>query len=316
MYVPTIHTSRKSQSANALTRKGRKRNDHRLSLRLESLEERVLLSEVPQLVKDINLRHTPSPSYGNPGVVMNGISYFAADDGVDGNQLWRSDGTAAGTYMLTDVNSSGEYRGINPGDLIVVNQTLFFTATNEGIVHGEPVDTQLWKTDGTTAGTVMLTDTNSSGGGIGPQELFDVNGTLYFAANDGAHGTELWESDGTAAGTMMVKDINPGIYGSYPSNFLNASGTLYFTATDRIHKTQLWKSDGTAAGTVMVQVVPDPPTYGSSPSDLLTINGTIYFTANDGIDGIQLWKSDGTANGTVALKTLFFPPNGAEQPLP
>ena len=45
-----------------------------------------------------------------------------------------------------------------------------------------------------------------------------VNGTLFFAADDGVHGRELWKSDGTAAGTVLVKDINPGSIGSYPSS--------------------------------------------------------------------------------------------------
>ena len=40
--------------------------------------------------------------------------------------------------------------------------------------------------------------------------LTNVNGTLFFAADDGTHGNELWKSDGTAAGTVLVKDINTG----------------------------------------------------------------------------------------------------------
>jgi len=47
------------------------------------------------------------------------------------------------------------------------------------------------------------------GGDSYPQYLTNVNGTLFFTADDGIHGWELWKSDGTTAGTLMVKDINP-----------------------------------------------------------------------------------------------------------
>ncbi len=42
-----------------------------------------------------------------------------------------------------------------------------------------------------------------------PFSLTEVNGTLFFTADDGMNGSELWKSDGTEAGTVMVKDINP-----------------------------------------------------------------------------------------------------------
>ena len=76
-------------------------------------------------------------------------------------------------------------------------------------------------------------------------ELTNVNGTLYFTANDGVHGWELWKSDGTEAGTVMVKDIRPGSdeYGVYDLTAVN--GTLFFEANDGVHGWELWKSDGT-----------------------------------------------------------------------
>jgi len=83
--------------------------------------------------------------------------------------------------------------------------------------------------------------------------LVDVNGTLYFAADDGVTGSELWRSDGTEAGTLRVKDVRPGADGSSPASLVDVSGTLYFAADDGVNGGELWKSDGTEAGTVRVK---------------------------------------------------------------
>ena len=56
----------------------------------------------------------------------------------------------------------------------------------------------------------MVKDMASTSGSGYPQWLTNVNGTLYFKANDGVHGWELWKSDGIEAGTVMVKDIASG----------------------------------------------------------------------------------------------------------
>ena len=237
---------------------------------------------------------------------VNGTLYFAANDGTHGTELWKSDGTVAGTTLVKDIFPGGYnyyyygYYGTrysryipnssNPSNLANVNGTLFFAA-NDG-TNG----TELWKSDGTAAGTVMVADINPGSGGSNPAQLTDVNGTLYFTANEGTDGTQLWRSDGTAAGTVMVSDINPGSGGASFYSLTNVNGTLFFAAKEGTGGTELWKSDGTAAGTVMVAAV--------SPSDLTAVGGTLFFTANDGTHGDELWKSDGTGAGTVMVADI------------
>ena len=95
-----------------------------------------------------------------------------------------------------------------------------------------------------------------------PTNLTNVNGTLYFKANDGVNGIELWKSDGTAAGTVMVKDIYAGASSSSPTNLTNVNGQLIFSADNGVNGTELWKSDGTEAGTTLWLDI-DPGAAGS-----------------------------------------------------
>ena len=90
----------------------------------------------------------------------------------------------------------------DPRDLTAMNGELFFSARDRR--HGR----QLWKSDGTAAGTVMLTDV-AAPFGADPQDLAVADGELFFSAWDPRHGRELWKSDGTAAGTTLVSFIWP-----------------------------------------------------------------------------------------------------------
>jgi ELWxxDGT repeat protein len=110
--------------------------------------------------------------------------FFQADHPPERHELWRSDGTAAGTVLVKDIAPGGAIA--KPTDLTVVNGTLFFVATSTS-------GRELWKSDGTTAGTVLVKDINTTSGtsSSSPTSLTDVNGTLFFAATDGMSGREL-----------------------------------------------------------------------------------------------------------------------------
>ncbi|MCY2994716.1 MAG: cohesin domain-containing protein [Planctomycetota bacterium] len=121
-----------------------------------------------------------------------------------------------------------------------------------------------------------------------PENLLDVNGTLYFTAVTPQQGRELWKTLGTTAGAVMVADINPGTGSSFPSNLIDVGGTLYFTAFHPASGFELWKSDGTVAGTVQVTDLRPGPSH-ATPANLLAIGTKLFFTADDGVTGRELY---------------------------
>ena len=187
------------------------------------------------LVKDTNIGGIDSFT-PNELTDVNGTLFFSAEDESNDVELWKSDGTAAGTVRVKNINpASGDSfsSGSFPSYLTNVNGTLFFTA-GDGFT-----DIELWKSDGTEAGTVRVKDINPGSNSSEPIRLENVNGTLFFTADNGVTGRELWKSDGTEAGTVLVQDLNPGGNGSNPRRPINVNGTIFFQANDGVHGAEL-----------------------------------------------------------------------------
>jgi ELWxxDGT repeat protein len=251
-----------------------------------------------QLVKDL----LPSGSSNPEQLTVLGSTLFFTAWTVTGDRrdLWKTDGTAAGTVLVKDFGQGIIFEnGIEDGDpLVAANGKLYFAA-KETLSTGR----ELWTSDGTTAGTVLLKDINPDFYSGSPQEITQVGGTLYFAANEGTTGAELWKSNGTAAGTVLVKDIRTGSVSSAPAQFVAHGGLLYFSANDGVSGTELWRSDGTAAGTFRLKDI-QSGADGSKPTELVSANGALYFRASTAANGAELWKSDGTDAGTVLVRDI------------
>jgi ELWxxDGT repeat protein len=195
-------------------------------------------------------------------------------------QQWQSDGTEVGTAVVQSTDPGGQRA------LVGVDGTSFCYASDAD---------ELWKCDGTPAGTFLI----KANTGLGPGRAKTVassNGTLFFAGGNGTGGSALWKSDGTTAGTVIVKDFQ-----SYsPSALTSVGGILFFAGTDATNGTELWKSDGTTAGTVLVKDIA-AGSANSSPKELVSAGGLLFFVANDGVHGSGLWRSGGSASDTFQL---------------
>jgi trimeric autotransporter adhesin len=116
----------------------------------------------------------------------------------------------------------------------VFNNVLYFLGSDE--VRGE----ELWRTDGSTAGTYLVKDINVGFGNSSPNNFFELNGKLYFVADDGVHGKEIWVTDGTASGTKLVSSITSDISDPNFSDFKVYDRKVYFFATDCKSGIETW----------------------------------------------------------------------------
>ncbi|MBP7686928.1 MAG: hypothetical protein KA765_03435 [Thermoflexales bacterium] len=311
-------------------------------VRAEPATVSVSSSSAPQLVKDIISGSTSSilTQFSDARMVnLSGTVYFPAQDTEHGLELWRSDGTAAGTVMVTETTPTGSVRW--PKQLTTHQGHLFY-AVADG-THGN----ELWRSNGTAAGTQLVKDILTGTGNSEPQMLTSVGTELFFIANDGVNGYELWATDGSLTRTRLVhNNPNASTLAVPLQNLTNISGTLFYSFYYDLYQSELWKSDGTPTGTVLIQYIAETGAftaisdnlffvargsnsegkelykttggtpalvkniyegYGNSadPSRLTNVSGTLYFAANDGAHGTELWKSDGTVSGTVLVKDVY-----------
>src|SRR3954467_3375633 len=257
----------------------------------------------PYLVKDINPSFDEQSSQPGGFVHFGRYAIFAATTLQEGRELWSSDGTAAGTFLLADVCPPA--CPSNPSPFAVTPRGVFFsTPGSAGSTSG------LWITRGTPATTMLLAEGVQATVG-GTAVWMESQGVLYFSGFDSAHGSELWRSDGTPAGTYLVKDLWPGTPGVV-GELEVYRGRVFFGASDGVTGWALWASDGTPAGTVLVK----DPSPSTSTSELglrwlRATTGYLFFEANSPA-GRELWRSDGTTAGTRMPADLTPGPGSTE----
>lgn len=200
----------------------------------------------------------------------------------------------------------GQFGGLeNPPEFVEFNGELFFFADDN--VHGK----ELWKTDGTEQGTVLVKDIKPGAASSFPSSLTKSGSTLYFIADDGLFGRELWKTDGTENGTEMIKDINSTSTTHQIGNLFDYNGTLVFRADDGFTGLELWKSSGTPNTTILIKDIFEGG-IPSTPSNFAIHNSYLYFRAT-GSFGTELYRTAGDELSTELVLDVFAGANGGIQ---
>lgn len=195
--------------------------------------------------------------YQGTGVVDgDGRLFFLGKSAAEGYELWTSDGTAANTRIVSDL-----VPGAEPGN--VANAPKNFTPVGNGLVFFTAYDAahgrEVWKTDGTAAGTALVLDVfPGSGAGVAnagvPANFIRIGDRMVFTAS--AAGTapqDLWVADAQGARRVIAEDdarkdaasgvVRPADLGGaavlYVKETVDGSGTTH----------NVWLTDGTAQGT-------------------------------------------------------------------
>lgn len=291
------------------------------------------------LIKDIN--QTGSTLFLASMTVTSGHLYFEADDGVNGKEIWATDGTQAGTTLVSDYVAGAASAEID--SLAVIGDSLVASVYNASGGN----DILLY--DAASTSRTLLFTSNSWAGRV----LSVSGGKVAFQGQAPATGHEPYITDGTLAGTQIILDTNPGVlslfdYGSEGLHFNSVSNSVYFI--NERDNYEIWVSDynpSNPSGTFQLSssiqwVIGEMANVGSNTyfsgadstgnfRDLYVTDGTVIgtglvkainlvtnanvqirgvvnskviLTANDGTNGEELWVSDGTTVGTVLLKDI------------
>jgi ELWxxDGT repeat protein len=258
------------------------------------------------------------------------VLYDASDSAGEPN-LWSTNATAAGTFEIGGLESSGisgASVGLNPQYLTVFHNEVVFSGQDNS-----PYGPGLWITNGTAAGTheiggqgsTNITDANPDG--LGPGGFAVFGNELLFRGEAGTGGNEtpgLWVTDGTAAGTFEVGgNLNAGISYASPGGLIPGfvpgyplftvfNGEALFTGRDADGNQGLWVTNGTAPGTFELTNIPGafsvgpPGTPGTDVmgalGNMTVLGNEVVFRGNDQQDtNGSLWVTNGQQGGTFEV---------------
>jgi ELWxxDGT repeat protein len=199
------------------------------------------------------------------------------------DELFVSDGTAAGTHQLTDTTDP---LSSSPAGMVAAGNQLFFTASS-------PTNPEaFWRSAGTAASTLPAAMSPAPGT---PLPLPAFGGVVFLQYSDAS--LQLWRSDGTAAGSLPLTSFSAPLAAAPVSPVACGTGVCFAVADGG--GGEVWRSDGTPQGTAQLFTLP-----ASGIEGLAALGSDFYLELDNAQGGTDFWHRDGTTGGTVQLTDL------------
>ncbi len=258
-------------------------------------------AQTPTLLKDIKPTASPYYAVGYSTFIntAGGNLYLNTPNSYDGDEIWKTDGTGPGTFMLKSLNAD-ENSGVNVYNFTALGSTTLF--------YSDGPEPSIWKTDGTTAGTSFVKKL-STGSTVSLGAFSTGSAVVFFVKN--GNDIECWKTDGTSAGTTLFKVITTSGSSTYRFRGVQFGNKYIFAGQTATSGEEPWVCDGTAAGTFQLKDI--YPGLTSSVSwtggnisgydkrcNFVVYNGKVCFIARNAAS-FQIWKTDGTTAGTSIL---------------
>ena len=213
-------------------------------------------------------------------------------------ELWRSDGSVAGTYLLA-VIASGQIIDPRIANFIV-------TVNGHALTVGSSTSGgfELFSTDGTVAGTGPVLNLPAPPDSVTPVLIpFGVlDGLFFFAVPDGTGGQNwaIWSSDGTIAGTRQTSLPDTSVSQIGGTRLLAVGSNVFVVPGSSDESRPLLLYNPAANSTSTVEGALATPYYVSWVAG----GGHLYFSVDDPKVGNEPWVSNGTASGTQLIRDI------------
>lgn len=210
--------------------------------------------------------------------------FFGAYNSSGVESIWKTDGTTAGTTIF---KSPFTLKISFPMEEI--NDQIYFGGFTE---YAAGYGSELWTSNGTPAGTIMIKDIEPGSGEGAPFLFLKFQNDIFFSAQTSNNGRELWKTDGTEAGTELVYDFNPGSASGNPMTYTNTDVNKIYIVADNGTDVMLYESNGTQAGTNSIIDISESNLITST--EVISVNGVLFFNRQTIANGTELWKLDTT----------------------
>ncbi len=257
------------------------------------------------LLKEINVGASSLPILGT-AIYNDTTLFFTANDGTNGRELWKTNGTLATTTMVRNIyQDTAGAQSSNPTLLTVSGDKVFFKAVDGPSAAN---DSELWVSASPFTDATKLT---SFANASDIANIHAVNSQILFTGSEDNMVTNaIYKSDGSVSGTVRLRGgILNADTPSFHSLYANLGDYVFFVlnwnSAANILGSELWATNRAIEGTQILKDIYSGNGNGvANHNDFAVVGNNLVFVANNGTNGSELWSTNKYAVAPTMLENI------------